>query len=197
MKPLRPRLLLLGIAGVFFVPLLLAWLVMTEAIGIVPEFRPAQGVLLQPVIPVMWPAEHKNRFQGRWVIVFALPAPCEDACKSQLVGLRQLHIAQGRKQSRVRLLLIMPLDQMGVHSAEQSDREEFLRIYPLFELAKDVGGDLSARLRRSKHQAVEREFETVEGIYLIDPQGRIIMYYDHHTDPNGIHEDLRRLLKHL
>jgi glutathione peroxidase-family protein len=49
----------------------------------------------------------------------------------------------------------------------------------------------------ARSSALETNSDSTDGIYLIDPQSRIMMYYHPDTDPNDIKSDVEHLLKHL
>ena len=198
---MSPRVALVIIGAVFFLPLALAWLMYTGKI----EFRPVEtrnrGELVQPLVPVSWDgvtgvgrpdeaagqaAFEPTHLEGHWTVLHALPAHCDSACEAHATELRQVHRASGRQMGRIRLVLLQP-------AADPSMAAELRRIYPRFEIATDTGGSLEAALER-----VAQEYGTTAGpvgsTYLIDPLGNIMMYYEAGSDPNDLKSDLKRLL---
>jgi len=112
---LSPRVALLIIAALFFLPLVLAWLMYSGTI----EFRPHStrnfGQLVHPPMPLTWAGVHPDRstdgplagtFEGHWLILHAVPQPCGEDCLRDIADLRQVHRAAGRQQSRIRLALL-------------------------------------------------------------------------------------------
>jgi hypothetical protein len=198
---MSPRVALVIIGAVFFLPMALAWLMYTGKI----EFRPVEtrnrGELVQPLVPVSWDGVtgvgardqtpgpgvfEPAHVEDHWTVLHALPAHCDSACVAHVTELRQVHRASGRQLGRIRLVLLQP-------AADTSMATELRRIYPQFEIATDTGGSLEAALER-----VATEHGTTGGTagstYLIDPLGNIMMYYEAGSDPNDLKSDLKRLL---
>ena len=137
---LSPRAALVVIAAIFILPLVAAWLMYTGVI----EFRPGAtrnlGQLVEPPRPITWegvrPGGAKtfttDEFAGHWLVVHAVASPCEDACMEAIAGLRQVHRAAGRNQSRIRVALL--------HDGREGDRLQ--RLYDAFYLLESPGGEL-------------------------------------------------------
>lgn len=199
---LSPRLALLVIAAVFLLPLLLAWL----TYGGLLEFKPTStrnlGTLVEPLVPIDWTATvvlsgETNLaakleqaivvFDQHWVILHPVPAGCDDSCLKKVSDLRQIHLASGRQALRIRLALL--LDE----SSPADQAKSLLAIYPQFHLIKDPSGLLWETLGGIQ-QSLSGQAGSARGVYMIDPLGNIMMYYEAGSDPNHIKQDLKRLL---
>lgn len=196
---LSARTTLLIIAGLFFFPLILAWLMWNGVIDFSPVTTRNKGELVQPPVPVTWkyslvPVSGNSEIPGQeyaaslekhWVILHVVPNPCSDPCLETISTLRQVHKAAGRNQSRIRIVLLM---QGGrPERFEQQLRE----IYPAFHLAEDPGG----RLLTVLDQIATTFSSNAEGSsYVADPIGNIMLYYEAGSDPNNLKDDLKRLL---
>ena len=179
----RSRLMLLGIFGAFFGPLLLAYLLL-----LVLEWAPAShtnnGRLLDPVVSVGaidavarhtggLPADY---WDGRWTLVFYAGEECDLYCEAALFKSRQIRLALGRDAPRVQRLYLeagaaAPLDARLV--AE----------HPGMTVARIGGsaggfGDLPP-----------------QRLYLVDPMGNLILGYDDDVTAKSLMKDLKRLLK--
>ena len=160
------------------------------------EYKPSTtrnfGQLVEPPLPMAWddivlaPAAVEpesgaaQAFGDHWVILYTVPGPCLEACFQAVTSLRQIHLASGRHQARIRIALLM-------QEPSSSDLETSLRnAYPKFHLISDPSGILSTTLE----QAAGGEGST----YLIDPLGNIMMAYAAGADPNHLKQDLNRLL---
>ena len=94
-----PRVALLVIAGLFVLPLALAWLMYSGAIDWQPASTRNLGYLVQPPLPVSWdgvvmeepPGSPAERFAGHWLVLYEVPDSCDDACLEAVVGLRAQH----------------------------------------------------------------------------------------------------------
>jgi hypothetical protein len=186
-----PRTALVVIAGMFLLPLVLAWLMFSGLI----EFRPAStrnlGLLVEPPVPVAWSAVHldgaagfsTDDFAGHWLVLHAVPRPCDDSCIAAVVALRQVHQASGRDRSRIRVALLHELEEPAA----------LREVYGAFYLLENPGGELWDTL-----ETISRQRQASSGgpgsNYLIDPLGNIMMFYPAGSDPNDLRMDLKRLL---
>jgi cytochrome oxidase Cu insertion factor (SCO1/SenC/PrrC family) len=191
-----PKSLLLIIAGLFLIPVALAWMAFSGAVNLNPESRINRGILIDPVIPLNWPADVRPSLEGRWVLAYPLKENCYTSCQSELAGLRGLHLALGRKQIHVQILLIVPALQAGTETREWPGKRELLAIYPKFEIITDPGQTIGVLLTRAGYRVSDSDQNAGSGTYLIDPYGNIMMYYSRGTDQTDIKADLERLLKY-
>lgn len=120
-------------------------------------------------------------YKGKWIMLQAAPGDCQQACKDQLVAMRQLRIMTGKEMERIeRVWLITddsPLDTVLMRVIEGT---RFLRVKP--ELVKawlpvEQGGDIA------------------DHVYLIDPLGNLMMRFPKQADPAKVKKDLGKLLK--
>jgi hypothetical protein len=192
---LTPRVALLLIAGLFFLPLAVAWMMHSGAIEYSPGSTRNFGELVKPPQPIAWPGVSfdqdvgsggENPFAGHWLVLHAVPNPCDEACLSHATDLRQVHRATGRDQSRIRLGLLHDLQDPAAALRLQE-------IYSAFHLMEDPDGRLWATLDGVAGRGTAPGGSR-GGIFLVDPLGNIIMVYAAGSDPNGLKKDLKRLL---
>ena len=196
MKPrVSPRIALLTIAALFFLPLVLAWLMYTGTIEFRPHSTRNLGELVQPPVPVSWvsvrldaaaPGSAEEAFSSHWLILHAVPLPCPAACLAEVADLRQIHRAAGRQQSRIRLGLLHDLEASDDIGAVQE-------IYAEFQLMQDPEGSLWKTLEQVAGQ-IDPPAPVRGSTYLIDPLGNIMLFYAAGYDPNDLKKDLKRLL---
>lgn len=122
-----------------------------------------------------------DAYKGKWIMLQAAPGDCPQACKDQLVEMRQLRLMTGKEMERIeRVWLITddtPLDTMLMRVV---DGTRFLRAKPepvKAWLPVEQGGNVS------------------EHIYLIDPLGNLMMRFPKNADPAKVKKDLGKLLK--
>lgn len=184
----RPRrILLVGTFLVFFLPILAAWLLNIFA----PDWRPFgtlnHGTLVQPVRQLSTARlKHvdgspldSGYLAGRWTIVHLLDGDCRQGCMQALTRSRQVQQALGDDMQRVQLLLVV---QPAVDAATAN-------MPPAVTLAT-ADGDWLAELSLDRAPAGHNL-----RIYLVDPQGYLMMRYDQDVDRRGLLADLERLLK--
>jgi cytochrome oxidase Cu insertion factor (SCO1/SenC/PrrC family) len=176
----------------FLLPLALAWLMYSGALEFHPVSTRNLGQLVEPPVQVdiktltSAAEEVKNldELDDHWVVLHVVPEECETPCKSEIAGLRQVHRAAGRNQSRVRMVMLLRQDQSAAGLTE---------IYASFYLAETSDGMFRASLDdiADRYAAAGNSDGST---YLIDPLGNIMMYYDSGFDPNDLKNDLKRLL---
>lgn len=192
---LTPRVGLILIAALFIVPLALAWMMYSGAIDYSPGSTRNYGRLVEPPEPIVWSRLRvdgesvnggQNPFARNWVVMHAVPGPCDETCLAAVTDLRQVHRAAGRDQSRIRLALL--------HDLQVPDSEKRLKeIYPAFHLLEDPDGRLWRTLDGIAAQDAAPGAAR-GGTFLVDPLGNIMMAYEAGSDPNGLKKDLKRLL---
>ena len=197
-----PRFTLLIIASLFVLPLILAWLMYSGSLNIQPGSGKNLGTLVEPPLAIDWklfvPAhsadgsrlpvhELANNLLEHWVILYPVPADCNESCRQQVTSLRQIHLAAGRHQPRIRLALVLE------ESRNEEVSESLVAIYEKFSLITDPSDSVLSVLQEI-HEQLENSPNTGPGTYLIDPLGNIMMYYTADTDPNDIRLDLKLLL---
>lgn len=188
-----PRVALLVIAALFVLPLVAAWLMYRGVIDYTPGATRNLGQLVEPPLPLPWadraaqPAdEPEAALVGHWVVLHAVPRPCPDACLQAIVNLRQVHLASGRDQARIRVALLQ-------EAADAALADRLLDIYPVFQLIEDSQGTLRPILDQVARR-LEPTGGAAGGTFLVDPLGHVMMYYAPGSDPNDLKADLKRLL---
>lgn len=192
---LPPRVKLLAIFGLFLLPLVSAYLIYYYT-DWRPEARSNNGQLVSPALPlnaarlytVGGEARDQSQFQGHWTLLMVGPSDCGEACQQRLYITRQLHTALGRRANRVQRVYVA------------TEREQIVELqrfvgqnHPGLKLLVDPQGqgpDLP-------HFFAEEAENVAEGlkIYLLDPLGNWLMYYESGATPKDIHQDLKRLLR--
>lgn len=176
----RSRLVLLLIAAMFFVSFGAALFLRMS--GWQPEHTRNAGELLDPVVDLRdlqlrhadgsdypWHPEHRL-----WRMVVVAPAQCDTDCVRMIDLLRRVWIGEGRHADRVHALWF------GEIPAEA----------PVFRALHAMQPD-PALLARLPDESVPGAIP----VYLIDPNGFLVMRYAPGFDPGGLRKDLARLLK--
>lgn len=183
----RARILLVATFLLFFLPVVAAWLLNVYAPGWRPFGMVNHGTLVQPVRPVS--AVRLRHFDGtamdpgylseRWTLVHLLDGDCGQSCIEALARSRQVQRALGDDMYRVQLLLVRaaPVD---ARLAELPAGVDFAVadsgwLAPFSDTDAGAGPDA--------------------GIYLVDPQGYLMMRYPQDVDRRALLADLERLLK--
>ncbi|MDE2305104.1 MAG: hypothetical protein KGL34_06055 [Gammaproteobacteria bacterium] len=189
----RQRRLLLGIAALFFVPLGIAFYLYYGH----PALRPAgmvnHGDLIQPprplpslALPLFAGGDTAPGFlQHKWTFLYVGSGVCGEHCRAALYETRQIRTALNRDMTRVQRVF---LATGACCDAEflRTDHPDLITVRagaaaaPLIALLPRYGGVDPAEAGR---------------IYLVDPNGNLMMSYPADARPKGMLEDLKRLLQ--
>lgn len=172
--------------AVFFGPLIIAWIWFFHF----EDVRPAtvnKGDLVAPVVPLAdvrlyerGKTESTTPFVEDWSVVLLAPATCSETCERALYLTRQVWIRLNKDADRVqRIFLAGP--GVGYPANEHPD----LRVFDLDENALARFDDPS-----------RPELAGAARLYLVDPQGNLMMSYPMDFTPEMLNDDLKRLLKY-
>lgn len=162
-------------------------------------WRPAgkgqqQGELVQPARPLTDASLRKTdatefRFQalrGSWTFITFSRLPCSDRCRNNLHKMQQVRLTQGKDAGRVQRAFIALGGRDDLRALEAH--------YP---------GLLAFTGAEAQVQRLAREFASLHGtpldglerVYLVDPNGNLVLSYAPDADPSGMRKDLARLLR--
>jgi hypothetical protein len=174
------------VAMLFFGPLLAAFLLYYVPSNARPGGSTAYGELLDP-IPTL-PAFSLQAatdvelgadwLAGKWWLVYIAPERCDSTCATDLSNLRKIWMLVGAEQDRVGYALLTT----GFSTAPD-DIEGLITGWP-------VGPEADSAL------ALMGEEDT-EGrpLFIVDPHRNLVMRYPAEPAPQGVLNDLKRLLR--
>lgn len=191
----RRRRTLVGLAVLFFAPVLVAFYLYYGHHDWRPVGRVNHGELVDPARPL--PAIALPRLaggladpawlQGRWTLLTVGTGECAERCRHDLYETRQVRIALDRDMDRVQRVLIAvgPCCDLAFLQREHPDLIA-LRATPE---AQPLLGQLPGV------DAAAPDAASGDRIYLVDPLGNLMMSYAPDANPKGLLEDLKRLLR--
>ena len=168
----RRKLILMFSIG--FVPLIVSWLIFFYAPELMPTGTTNEGELISP--PVSASALGLMSETGRWTLLVPAPKGCDEACEERFYLAKQVNTALGKRSDRVHRVLV-DLGVSGGVATNLSGR------YPDLETVQ-VDAAIFAK-------ALPRE----DVIYLMDPLGNILMFYESEKAGNAMLKDIKHLLK--
>lgn len=183
----RARRQLLGVAAMFLVPVAIAF-----ALYYGGGWRPAgatnHGELIAPPRPL--PVLSLRRadggradatlLRGKWTLVYLGDGACDPQCESALHAMRQTRLALADKMTRV---------QRAFLATQNCCNREFLEREHPGLLVLDASDAHAAELV----QAFPRD-ERAHSLFVVDPLGNLMMRFDARDNPQGLLEDLKKLL---
>jgi cytochrome oxidase Cu insertion factor (SCO1/SenC/PrrC family) len=186
---------LVFLAALFFVPLGISFLWYYGLTSMHPDAGVQHGELIEPArplprlaLPLAQGGTTAPAFLERtWTLVYIAEGPCDAACRERLQELRQLRLALGRERNRVSGVLLysgtapettwLESEHTGLIAASvdgEEAREALLSAFP--------GDDVDALF-------------TAGRVYIVDPNGNLMMTYAAGMPLRDIHDDLKRLLR--
>ncbi len=150
---------------------------------LIPDGRTNNGVLLSPPLSVnIFASEQLETVseQEHWAVVVTSDGPCDETCRHMLYLARQSHIALDRDQPRVRRFLLTPTKQDDM-------TEEFA------EFLQQNHADLA--VVKGSIPVLEATQDNASHIFVVDPLGNVILWYDKTHDGKELLKDLEKLLK--
>ncbi|TVQ45931.1 MAG: hypothetical protein EA371_11100 [Gammaproteobacteria bacterium] len=184
------------LAALFFVPLGLSFLWYYGLTELRPDSGVQRGELIHPArplpqlnLPLATGGETAGAFLERtWTLLYLAPGPCDEACRARITELRQLRLALGRESSRVTGVLLytgptpdrhwLETEHTGLIAASLNEDDARARM-----LAPFPGGENPTALMAAGR------------VYIVDPNGNLMMAYAAGTPLKDIHEDLKRLMR--
>ena len=182
-KTTKGRVQLLLVAAVFLGPLAFATWLYFGGQGLTPDGRTNNGALLEPIInltealpesPLHVPTD------GRWSLIYANSAACDEACEYSLYTLRQSRLMLGKEMDR--------LLRVFLHGATAPDTVLLADEHQGLITLQD--SNLSDLLDNKKPTDLEPG-----GYFLVDPLGNLVLYFRPDIEPSAMVEDIKHLLE--
>ncbi|MDW3096037.1 MAG: hypothetical protein R8G33_10230 [Gammaproteobacteria bacterium] len=173
--------------AVFVVPLLIAML-MYAMRDYVPTVKSlSHGELIHPAQPItifelqQTPSQLKtlDDIKGKWTYLIYSPNACTLECEASLFKLRQTKIATGRESNRIQSVLIVGENKISSNILDRNKRTHVGKLLK-FELENQPG------FQKQLQQGM---------VYLVDPNGNLMMQYDTTSTSRGMLKDIKKLLK--
>ncbi len=155
--------------------------------GYAPEGTKNEGVFFNEYVDVsdmeIYDGNAKIEFQdGKWVLGVYIT----DAIKAEnsLYLMRQLNVALNRDIFRIKRAAFFS------DAYENDMTQEVKKDYPRIEIYEDSNNALFDVLQTNS----VLDFQLNNPIFVIDPYGRVVMYFDPNLDPKKILKDLKVLI---
>jgi cytochrome oxidase Cu insertion factor (SCO1/SenC/PrrC family) len=187
-KVLRSRLILLGVALVFIIPILVSWYLVFFSDFKKGDGGTQKGELISPVIPLGEPevfnlkSKTIESINGKWTLLFFVENECNQLCEDKLYQLRQIRLALGKDRDKVDRLLVSKNKQQWSQYTNSFNGQKYI--------------DPTSR----DYNRLIKKFNDYAGLdlkatYLIDPYGFLMMKYPQDDNPMGTIKDIERLIK--
>jgi len=128
----------------------------------------------------------QHGLENLWNYVVVTEGACDQACLKNLYAIRQIQIAQGKNQRRIRRILIQTGNDAGLKKIAES--------YPKLVILEADPGSLATLRAWIAGKDPAGKFDGSR-VFMVDPLGNYMMYYLPGYDPTGMRKDMVRLLK--
>lgn len=191
LPPHSGRGALIGLAALFFVPLLGAfWLYYSG--GWRPAGSTNHGELISPARPLPAAALVTNEgaparsdlLNGKWTLLYVGDGACDEPCRNALWTMRQTRLLLAEDMSRVQ--------RVFVAESNCCDNAFLTREHPGLETVVPADDTARAWLEQFPRTAAN---STGPYIFIVDPLGNLMMRFDSTQNPKGLLQDLEKLLK--
>lgn len=176
--PARVQLVL--IAVLFLGPLLFAAWMYYGSSNLAPEDRSNHGILLEPIRHLTDSySDLREVAPGRWLLVYPHDAECGERCRDGLYSQQQTRLMLGNDMNRLARVFLhgeTPLDNV----LPDDERGGLITMY-----RKQLALDLWSALPQGTAHG---------GLFLIDPLGNLVMYFDPAVRPRDMVDDIKHLL---
>ncbi len=187
-KILRSRLILLGVALVFIIPILVSWYLVFFSDFKKGDGGTQKGELISPVIPLGEPevfnlkSKTIESINGKWTLLFFVENECNQLCEGKLYQLRQIRLALGKDRDKVDRLLVSKNKQQWSQYTNSFNGQKYID-----PTSRDYN-----RLIKKFNDYADLDLKAT---YLIDPYGFLMMKYPQDDNPMGTIKDIERLIK--
>jgi len=192
----RSRVTLFILIGVFVAPILGAY--------IAHKYKSLQPVESKSFGEIVTPAQPLTEFslktmdgevfnlesiRRKWSYVYITESECGDTCQLNLLKMRNARLGQGAEARRVRYYLVL-----AKRPEQQTVIDALMKVHPKLTILHGSQSDLDAFITSFKYTDSTNIF-AAQRVYMVDPIGNYMMYYNDGFESIGIMEDLKHLLK--
>jgi len=126
--------------------------------------------------------------KGKWVLLTIGDSTCEQSCQENLYKIRQIRKAVGQERGRIeRVFLLTNETGLGSFNEKLAGYAGMTVALAAEKTHADLLGDFAVSATNNSG--------IIDGIYIIDPRGDLMMAYPSGADAQNILKDVRRLLK--
>jgi cytochrome oxidase Cu insertion factor (SCO1/SenC/PrrC family) len=200
-KTRRNRRIFIILILVFALPYLAAYLFYQVRDNIEVGRQTNYGQLVQPLRPLGdfdierldATAIERADLAGKWLLITVNGQTCGPDCQRNLYNLRQVRRALAEDRRRIERLLVL------TDNPDPDGLRKILKDYPDMHTMTGPGDSLdhiTTILNTNTQTSTGTGTGTISGrIFIVDPNGDLMMEYPADADPVGILKDLKRLLK--
>lgn len=177
----KNKLSIIGLAVLFLSPVIIAIVMNSNLIDYSPGSFKNHGSFIQPPIKVT-DKESLKSYEEFWTVVYSHKGNCDDDCLKMLDTLYRIRLTKGHKMKQVKLLVLHP------EGTNLNIPEQYTSIEKQSYLVTD---ELNNTLANLSNQSLGNG----KGLFLLAPEGFLMMSYSVDFEPRDVIKDLGLLLR--
>lgn len=172
---------IVGLILLFLIPVIIAIVLTSKLVQFSPTSFKNHGSFIKPPIKIT-DYDGLKSYEGFWTVVYQQSGACGKGCLTKLDTLYRIRLTKGHKMKKVKLLVLTP-EGLELKIPQQYTSIEKATYKPTSQLA-----EILAKLST-------QSLGNNEGLYLLAPEGFLMMSYAKDFEPRDIMNDLGLLLR--
>lgn len=177
----KNKLTLIALALLFITPVIVAIIMNSKLINYSPDSFKNNGNFIKPPIKIT-NQENLKSFENFWTVVYAHTGKCDDECKKMLDTLYRIRLTKGHKMKQIKLLVLHP-------------EKDTLIIPPQYTSIEQQSYQNTDKLSSTLMALSPKSLGNGNGLYLLAPEGFLMMSYTKDYEPRDVIKDLGLLLR--
>jgi hypothetical protein len=177
----KNKLPIIALVVLFLTPVIVAIVMNSNWVNYSPKSFKNRGDLIKPPIKIT-DNDNLKRFEGFWTLVYSHVGKCQQDCLKILDSLYRIRLTKGHKMNEVKLLLLHP----------DSDSVDIPKQYTSIEQQSYQQSD---KLNEILAALSKQSFNHGNGLFILAPEGFLMMSYPQDFKPQDVIKDLGLLLR--
>ncbi len=179
----KNRLTIIFTVVLFTSPVVVAYLLSSGLINYQPDSTKNNGNFISPLVKVAdyssepWVSE----LSGHWTLIYRLPEVCVDQCQSIITDLHKYRLSLGHRSEKLKLMLLAD----GFKTPVLANMPHI----------KQISIADNEQLKKVFDQLSEQSLQNGKGMYVVAPEGYLMMSFTTANTSTEIIRDLSLLVK--
>ncbi len=190
----HPRLIIIVLILIFSAPLLSSWFIFNYT-SLVDNQRARHGDMYEPLVrlpdvPLQNPyAEQQSdaSLHGKWNLLYMNSGECNEDCQYNIYSMRQIRLALSRYARNLQRVWMTDIQDAAALRRVLEEYQGTLVLDSTAAAGKIQPADFAM-------PPITKPLEN-DALYVIDPNGYLVLRYRAGADPEGIISEMKRLLK--
>jgi hypothetical protein len=177
----KGKLSIIALALLFLTPVIVAIVMNSKLIDFSPESFKNHGNFIKPPIKITDDGYLKD-FEGFWTVVYHHSGKCQENCNKMLDTLYRIRLTKGHKMKKIKLLVLYP----------ENNKLTIPQQYTSIQKKAYKNTD---NIAKTLSQLSSQSFGQNRGLYLLAPEGYLMMSYPTGFRPQDVIKDLGLVLR--